>query len=246
MPLSWVELHGAVTHLPVACLLLAPAFEIGAALWRKPEWRVVSFWLLVVAVVLAVPSLATGWITGNDMHFTGGAAAPPTVFAQHRLAAFTASGLAIVMLAWRIATHDNLSRTARGAWVLLSLGAAGVIGFTGYLGGRMVFGGAESGAHTEIAGADRKTAPAPDARLVAVGAGLFQKYQCQSCHVMAGSGAAVGPDLTHEARRHPDLQWQIEHLKDPQKMTPGSAMPGQADLPAADLRALGAYLASRQ
>ncbi|MBV9467999.1 MAG: DUF2231 domain-containing protein [Abitibacteriaceae bacterium] len=251
--LSWVELHGAITHLPVACLLLVPVFEIGAALLHKPEWRVVSFWLLVVAVVLAVPALATGWITGNDLHFAGDTGASPAIFVQHRLAAFSASGLAIVALAWRVRHHDQLTDGARIACVCLSLAAAGVVGYTGYLGGRMVFGGSDqpTPVASVAAGKGKTGSPtaklsAQEAKLVAAGGAAYKNYRCQSCHMLAGVGAKVGPDLTHEAQRHPDADWQLKHLQDPQKMVPNSAMPSQADLPSPTLHALAAYLASRQ
>src|SRR5690348_11461198 len=116
--LSWPELHGALTHFPVALLIMACAFEIGAALFRKAEWRIVSFWILVGAVVLAIPSLATGWITGGMLF--AGPAQPPALFSHHRLAAFVTSALAVILLVWRIATHDRLAGIALTASVILA------------------------------------------------------------------------------------------------------------------------------
>jgi cbb3-type cytochrome oxidase cytochrome c subunit len=69
---------------------------------------------------------------------------------------------------------------------------------------------------------------------------------CQSCHRMNGKGGKAGPDLTHEARRHADIEWHIQHLKDPQKMKPGSDMPPFDNLSPQDLKALAAYLATRK
>ncbi|MBI4498231.1 MAG: cbb3-type cytochrome c oxidase subunit II [Chloroflexi bacterium] len=53
-----------------------------------------------------------------------------------------------------------------------------------------------------------------------------------------------GPDLSHVASRPyaSTRQWQLEHLKDPQRMVPGSLMPSYAHLPAEELEALVAYL----
>lgn len=251
--LSWVEIHGAITHLPVAFLLAVPVFEIGALLLRKPEWRIVSFWLLAGAVLTAVPALITGWVTGNDLKFTGTPNAPPTLFLWHRLAAFTTSGLAILLLLWRITARDRLPRQAQLFAVLLSLVTAGAVGFTGYLGGKMVFGEAgptssqQAGTASEylaIPSRATKKTPEPEPQLVAQGQTLFTDLPCQSCHHMNGKGGRSGPDLTHEAQRHADINWHIEHLRDPQQMKPGSDMPSFDNLPPHELKALAAYLAT--
>ncbi len=248
--LSWVEIHGALTHLPIAFLLAVPVFEIGALVLRKPEWRTVSFWLLVAAVVMAVPTLISGWITGNDLKFTGTATAPPAIFVWHRLSAFTTSGLAIILLFWRVRTGDRLQKHARLASVGLAVLAAVFVGGTGFLGGRMVFGASnQSSSYVPIPAVPAsKTGiktPAMNPQLVASGQKLFVSLLCSSCHRMNGKGGISGPDLTHEAKRHSDVAWHIAHLKDPQKMTPDSGMPAFDDLPPAQLKALAAYLATR-
>src|SRR5579872_2513039 len=102
--LSWPEVHGALTHFPIVFLLLAPFFDLGSVFLKKPEWRTVSFWMLVGTVLGAIPSLATGWITGNTLFPDG--AIPPALFYQHRLVAFTLSGVALVLLAWRALAKD--------------------------------------------------------------------------------------------------------------------------------------------
>lgn len=61
-----------------------------------------------------------------------------------------------------------------------------------------------------------------------------------------GAGARMGPGLTHEAQRHPDITWQAAHLKDPAKLHPGSGMPAYADLKPQELNALASFLATRQ
>jgi len=53
-----------------------------------------------------------------------------------------------------------------------------------------------------------------------------------------------GPDLSHVASRPPgnSVQWQIEHLKNPQLFNQGTLMPSFRHLPQADLEALADYL----
>jgi uncharacterized membrane protein/cytochrome c2 len=245
--LSWPELHGALTHIPVAFLLAVAVFEVGALLFRKPEWRTVSFWLLVGAVIIAVPSLITGWITGNDLKFTGNGVHSPGIFVTHRLFAFTTSGLAILLLLWRVKAQDQLDGRALGASILLSLLMAAGVSYTGFLGGRMIFGGAEpSSAFVPLKPTDKVAVPVVAPELVAAGQKQFNALPCRSCHRMDGKGGISGPDLTHEARRHADMDWHIAHLKDPQKMKPGSDMPPFDSLPPNDLKALAAYLVTRK
>jgi len=57
------------------------------------------------------------------------------------------------------------------------------------------------------------------------GAELFAQSGCLNCHFYVNTGAAVGPDLTTEGLKGRGVQWQIDHLKDPQSVSPGSPMP---------------------
>ncbi len=264
LPLSWAERHGALTHFPVALLVTAVAFEIGALVFKKAEWRTVSFWLLVGAVVLAVPSLPTGYLTAREVGYvTGGllspTARPSPVFQQHWIAALTTSTLAIILLAWRVKSHDRLTGSAFAASVVLALATGAAVVYTGYLGGKMVFGSQsqQESAYEPVEerqngrlGLAKQSAqtPAVDPKLVQVGAKLFQNETngCLGCHTMNGEGGKVGPNLTHEARRQAEIEWHIAHLKNPQEMQPGSAMPSYDKLRPEELKALAAYLSTRK
>lgn len=246
---SWPELHGALTHIPVAFLSAVAVFELGAIILRKPAWRVVSFWLLAGAVLVAIPTLITGWITGVDLKFIGPSAAPPEIFLRHRIAAFTLTGLATVLLLWRIRAHDQLQGKAYVGSVALTLLVAAIVTYTGFLGGRMVFGEptsktAQSSDYVPMAPGEKIPNVSP--RLVADGEKLFQGLPCQSCHRMNGKGGINGPDLTHEARRHSDMDWHIRHLKDPTILKKDANMPPFDDLSPKELKSLAAYLATRK
>lgn len=53
----------------------------------------------------------------------------------------------------------------------------------------------------------------------------------------------VGPDLTHVASRpYATREWQIAHLKDPRRLTPGTLMPSFSYLSEAELDDLASYL----
>ncbi|HEX6971050.1 MAG TPA: c-type cytochrome [Limnochordia bacterium] len=51
-----------------------------------------------------------------------------------------------------------------------------------------------------------------------------------------------GPDLSHIGRRIPDMQYQIDHLKEPRRFKPDSVMPTYRHLSERDLRDLAAFL----
>lgn len=88
------------------------------------------------------------------------------------------------------------------------------------------------------------THAALDPVLVNKGQTLFDQNGCTACHKVGGQGGAVGPPLDGEGTRRPDLDWQVQHLKDPAAVTKGSTMPSYKQLSERDLRALANYLAS--
>jgi mono/diheme cytochrome c family protein len=79
---------------------------------------------------------------------------------------------------------------------------------------------------------------------VTAGAELFAESGCLNCHTYLDSGAqALGaPDLTEEGLRERGLQWQIDHLKNPAAVSPGSPMPSFASLGEEKLRQLAIFL----
>lgn len=259
-PASWTALHGAITHFPVALLLGGAAFDIGATLRRKSEWRIVSFWMLALAVAMAIPSLATGWIAGGKIY---GNATPPPIFVWHRALAFASSGLALTLLLWRWKTRDYddvKSVRTRGAIVALSILTAIAVGITGHFGGQMVFADDANGptaifpkAQTEATKTATPELPSStrtpqfiplNAKLVAQGKLLYNSESCASCHQIDGKGGKNGPNLTHIGSDETQVQWHIEHLKNPRSKNPKSSMPAYDYLTPAQLKSLSTYLVS--
>lgn len=267
-PASWTALHGAITHFPVALLLAGAAFDVAATVRKKAEWRLVSFWMLALAVAMAIPSLATGWIAGGKIYDSRSSL--PPIFVWHRALAFITSGLALLLLMWRTKTRDyDLVAQSRGhnAMVALSIFTAIGVGITGHFGGEMVFGDDANGAAaifptakkgeekavkkpTSSTESPQKTAsPAPnfvslDAKLVAQGKAVYKANNCSSCHQIANVGGKNGPNLTHIGSDETSVQWHIEHLKNPRSKKPNSSMPAYDYLSTAELKALSTYLVS--
>jgi mono/diheme cytochrome c family protein len=76
------------------------------------------------------------------------------------------------------------------------------------------------------------------------GAVLFGSSGCIACHTYAGSGNANlgAPDLTAIGSRRLGVRFQIEHLKCPSCVTPGSPMPPFASLGRKRLHELAMFL----
>lgn len=136
---SWVKLHGAITHFPIALLLLAMAIELGALCLRNaPEkqrsWRQVALMLLGVAFVTSLPALLTGYLAGQTF------ARYPAEFQNHWIAAVIATVATGLVFLGRLATRDQLTALPRVFTIGLTVLGAAAVGWTGHLGGEMVFG----------------------------------------------------------------------------------------------------------
>jgi uncharacterized membrane protein/cytochrome c2 len=248
----WLEAHGGVTHFPVALLIMALVFDLGAAVFRKPEWRTVGFWLLLAGVVMAVPAIFTGWMTAG--HLFGGTTKPPAELTLHWRMALLTAVLAIALLTWRIARRDAAPVPARAAMIGLSVLVAVSVGVTGYLGGDMALSGAGAAAtDAQAAPGDANVAAVARNRRVYSAATIAAGHKlvvdpaigCQNCHRIDGEGGKLGPDLSRIGLTQPDITWQLEHLKNPQSLKPGSAMPSFDMLTPEQRQAIAAWLVTR-
>jgi uncharacterized membrane protein len=372
---SWVELHAAMTHFPIALLLVALFFDGAALLLKRPAWRDYGLAVLTLAVVALPFALLTGYLAGRGMR------RPPADFDTHWKAAVVTFIVSALLLFWRVRTRARTERLPQFAMIGVAMVSAMAVGYTGHMGGAMVYGGrsdseevvvappavaatpaADKGSADKVAqaagrmetaagrlakatdglaasaanppkpqpaapsapatintapldDATRKlervaerfeasaakaeaalqamqarggsspaasapptvakgsgvpsptvgttkspatvaatpaatTAPAapsgPDPQLVAAGQKLYydDELGCTGCHKLSGKGGRSGPDLTFAGRLHPDIEWQIAHLKDPKSKIPGSSMPAYNDIPEANLRALATFLVS--
>jgi quinol---cytochrome c reductase cytochrome c subunit, bacillus type len=76
------------------------------------------------------------------------------------------------------------------------------------------------------------------------GAKLFAKSGCANCHTYLGTGSSNlgAPELTAEGAKAKGIKFQIDHLKCPSCVSPGSPMPPFAQLGDGNLRKLAAFL----
>jgi quinol---cytochrome c reductase cytochrome c subunit, bacillus type len=76
------------------------------------------------------------------------------------------------------------------------------------------------------------------------GARLFAQSGCLTCHTYLGTGSSNlgAPDLSAEGAKNKGVQFQVNHLKCPSCVTPGSPMPSFASLGDANLRQIAVFL----
>ena len=78
--------------------------------------------------------------------------------------------------------------------------------------------------------------------MVMTGQRLYAELNCAYCHKIGGKGGTVGPELDKVAGDETE-EWLIKHFRDPQAVTPGSAMP-KFNLLEEEIGALAAYIKS--
>jgi uncharacterized membrane protein len=125
------EMHPAIVHAPIALLPLAVGADIAG--YVADDQSLLSFGqkAIVAAAIGGIAAVVTGLIAGEEVNVEGESR---DMLMTHRnlnvAAAVIASGLAL----WR-------SRRKRPSAAYLGLGAAGagVLGYTAYLGGKLVY-----------------------------------------------------------------------------------------------------------
>lgn len=73
------------------------------------------------------------------------------------------------------------------------------------------------------------------------GAYLYAQNKCQNCHMIAGEGKDIGPDLSRIASKH-DRAWLLKNLLDPKQFAPDTEMPSYEELGEQALNQIAAYL----
>lgn len=74
------------------------------------------------------------------------------------------------------------------------------------------------------------------------GEAVYKAQGCSACHIIAGVGGKVGPDLSFVGKKR-DKEWIEDQLRNPKSHNPQSIMPSFARLSEKDLDGLADYLA---
>ena len=133
---DWPRLHAALNDLPTALLLTAVLFDVLALALKRPGFRQVSFWTLVVGAVGGAAAVISG-LQAED-HIEHGEAVHEVMETHEKLALITL-GIFAVLALWRIFRERRMANPERLLVLVLSLGGLGVLFATANYGGRLVF-----------------------------------------------------------------------------------------------------------
>jgi uncharacterized membrane protein len=133
---DWPRLHAALNDLPTALLFTAVLFDLLALALRRPGFRQVSFWTLVVGAIGGTAAVISG-LQAED-HIQHGEAVHEVMETHEKLALITL-GIFAVLTLWRIFRERRMANPERLLVLVLSLGGLGVLFATANYGGRLVF-----------------------------------------------------------------------------------------------------------
>jgi uncharacterized membrane protein len=132
MAIRLQEMHPALVHLPIALLPLAVGADVIGSLTDNES--VLSFGpkAICIAAAGAVASAVTGLIAGEEVNVEG---ASQDMLITHRNLNFIATVVASSMALWRL-NH----RKPSAAYLGVGAAGVGVLAYTAYLGGKLVYG----------------------------------------------------------------------------------------------------------
>ena len=133
---DWPRLHAALNDLPTALLLTAVLFDLLALALKRPGFRQVSFWTLMVGAIGGAAAVISG--LQAEGHIEHGEAVHEVMETHEKLALITL-GIFAVLALWRIVRERRMGSSERLVVLLLSLGGLGVLFTTANYGGRLVF-----------------------------------------------------------------------------------------------------------
>ena len=142
-----LNVHPLFVHFPIALLLAAFGLEALGIILKHERLQYAAAWNLVLGAVGAIAAVITGLLAEGTIS-AGGAVGD--LLRTHETLALVATGLAVVLAAWRLRLRRGMSRPARAAFVALMLAMVIVIGVGAHHGGRMVY---EFGAGASLKGA---------------------------------------------------------------------------------------------
>jgi uncharacterized membrane protein len=138
MTIPWEQVHGAMTHFPIALLLFSTGCDFGSLVLGEQlrrELRRVSFYGLIAAALGSLGAVVSGIaITQGDLWGRGD-------MLRHHQFIWPAFTLLIALSIWRLIVRDRVSRV--GLWIYLALMglASGLMAAAGYFGGELILRG---------------------------------------------------------------------------------------------------------
>ncbi len=131
------NIHPLIVHFPIALIIVVFILDLLGALSRQKSIVSAANILSIFAALGAVAAVVTGLIAEESVWHTDEA---HELIELHETIGFTVLGAALVSLIFRPAIKKKKSKNSL-LWVavIISLAAAVLVGYEGYLGGEIVF-----------------------------------------------------------------------------------------------------------
>jgi uncharacterized membrane protein len=128
--------HAAINDLPVALLLAAVVFDLGAAVWKRESLKWAGIWTLWAGVIGGWAAVVAGELAEESIDH---GEAIHELMELHQTLALVTMGVFTLILAWKMYRRFALPPAEEVVSRVLSLvGLAGIV-WTGVVGGTMVF-----------------------------------------------------------------------------------------------------------
>lgn len=131
-----VPLHPLIVHFPIALTFASAVFFSLAFVSENRSLSITGFWLLLGAEVGMLASIITGNIAYSTLILT---ADLKKISELHEILGWIAIWLNGILLVWYFLRRTNQIYIEKAFFLFLLFLGLGVIGFSGYLGGKMVY-----------------------------------------------------------------------------------------------------------
>ena len=159
--MSFLPVHPALVHLPIAFVLLSVGADVTARLTksepRRAAFRTVGFWALIAGLVGGALTIAAGYLDMNRANLT---AETHDLVDMHETFGWILGAALVILAAWRWLIWHRGQMTINTAYLLAAFAVLGLTFFQGWYGGEMVYaygaGVAPAGQGTETVQAARR------------------------------------------------------------------------------------------
>jgi uncharacterized membrane protein len=132
----WQHIHGGSSHFPIALIMVAFLFDVGATVFKKDSWRVIGFWCIILGALATIPAVLSGLSGGNGWFgVEWGNRQYSEHLTVHRTVALVAAGVSLVLAIWRAIRGDKMQGAEWIVYLICLGGGVGAIAIAGYQGG---------------------------------------------------------------------------------------------------------------
>ncbi len=133
---DWPRIHAALNDLPVGLLLAAVMFDLLAVMTKRPGFREVGVWTMLVGAIGGALAVLSG--LQAEEHISHGEAVHRVMETHEQLGLITLAVFGVLAL-WRIVRERWMGAGERALSLVLSVVGLGFLVATGVYGGKLIF-----------------------------------------------------------------------------------------------------------